>query len=174
MVDQCLSSTFAIHKEIAAIVQSALEENADQVCVPVKSLKRWKTLANKSNKSMKLHALNSFHMEDRRQLEAHILRAALRFDCLDREASQAKVYDRFRHLSDSSLANAMDRSLSGAAQVEEMLSMLSPTGKVNFFGAARLASAASAGNSALSSVPCAGANASAPASASLALRMSRA
>ena len=37
----------------------------------------------------------------------------------------------------------MDRSLSGAAQVEEMLSMLSPTGKVSFFGAPRLASAVS-------------------------------
>ena len=44
---------------------------------------------------MKMHAMNSFHMEDRRKLEAHILRTALRSDSLDREASQAKCTTAF-------------------------------------------------------------------------------
>ena len=141
ILDTCLKSTFSIHAEAKELLDCCVEKSEESVLVPAKVLKRWKILAGKSNKAIRKFALSCYQAEDRRKVEAHILKTALRADSLDREASQAKVYDRFRHLSDPNITGAMERALSGAARVEEMLCMLSPTGRVQYHGAPRLSQA---------------------------------
>ena len=95
-VDDVLSASSGIHQLITDAIKSADAHSESMVKISVADLKKIKKQASKINKSTALYARELFKRENRFLIEAHILRAAIRRDTTDRDATRSAIYTLLR------------------------------------------------------------------------------
>ncbi len=134
-VDEALEATARIFTDIKQILKDGNDTSAD-VSVPRQVLKDWKIQILAANKNINKHAKRALSRECRLKIEKQLIKAASVNECVDRAATQARVYERLRSNGEASQTHSgIDRAIQSASAIEEMLTSLTPTGRVNFHGA---------------------------------------
>ena len=123
-VDDVLSASSGIHQLITDAIKSADAHSESMVSLSVSDLKKIKKQASKINKSTALYARELFKRENRFLIEAHILRAAIRRDTTDRDATRSAIYTTLR---DKYAQQSAEHAASSSKDAEEKQTPLDKT-----------------------------------------------